>query len=108
MWTNQNLSFTRALGDMLIYAEAIVGGGAPGAAARESRRRPTTAVITRSRDDAHYLKTTIAKYDRATGGLKLEYEAVPLPLSQPRIRNYGKVETTAEKTATPVAAGSHA
>ena len=29
MWTNQNLSFTRATGDMILLAEAILKGEVP-------------------------------------------------------------------------------
>ncbi|MCC7193011.1 MAG: succinate dehydrogenase flavoprotein subunit [Phycisphaeraceae bacterium] len=89
MWTNQNLSFTRALGDMLIYAEAIVMGALE---RRESRGAHFRSDFP-DRNDANFLKTTIAKYDPATAKTSLAFEDVPVPLIQPRVRNYGKVES---------------
>ncbi|MEX2215552.1 MAG: succinate dehydrogenase flavoprotein subunit [Phycisphaeraceae bacterium] len=91
MWTNQNLSFTRALGDMLIYAEAILLG----AEARKESRGAHYRLDYQERNDDEYLKSTIAKYDAATGTSSVSFEAVPLPMVQPRTRNYGKVEAEA-------------
>ena len=85
-WTNQNLSFTRALGDMLIYADAILAG----AVARKESRGAHYRSDYPERDDAHFLKTTIVKFDPA-GPPRLEFEDVPTPLVTPRIRSYGKV-----------------
>ncbi len=87
MWTNQNLSFTRALGDMLLYAQAIV------LAARE--RKESRGAHYRDdypdRDDANWLKTSITKYDAATGRHTAEFEPVPQPLWKPTVRSYGAV-----------------
>ena len=93
MWTNQNLSFTRALGDMLIYAEAILAGAIARKESRGSHYRPDYP----ERIDAKFHKTTIAKYDTATGQPKLEFEPVPTPLVPPRARTYGKVEAEADE-----------
>ncbi len=89
MWTNQNLSFTRALGDMLIYAEALLAASILRKESRGSHYRPDYP----ERDDAKFHKTTIAKYDAANDQPILEYEPVPSPLVEPRARTYGKVET---------------
>lgn len=91
MWTNQNLSFTRALGDMLIYAEAILAASLARKESRGSHYRPDYE----ERDDPNWHKTTIAKYDTANDAPILEYEAVPCPLVEPRARTYGKVEASA-------------
>lgn len=102
-WTNQNLSFTRALGDMLIYAEAILDGAIKRKESRGSHYRPDFP----ERDDANFLRTTIAKYDAANDQPIIEYEHVPQPLVEPRARTYGKVQAEAdEKTAAqPTGAG---
>jgi succinate dehydrogenase / fumarate reductase flavoprotein subunit len=88
MWTNQNLSFTRALGDMLIYAQAILDAAILRKESRGSHYRPDYP----ERIDDPFLKTTIAKYDPAAGAPIIEYEDVPLPLLVPRARTYGKVD----------------
>lgn len=88
MWTNQNLSFTRALGDMLKYGEAILAAAITRKESRGSHYRPDYP----ERIDKDYHKTTIAKYDAASDRPILEYEAVPTPLVPPRARTYGKVE----------------
>jgi len=62
MWTNQNLSFARATRDMILEAEAILKGAL-------ARKRIAAARITSrnipTRDDAKFLKATIATYDAA-------------------------------------------
>ncbi|MEE9212655.1 MAG: hypothetical protein V3U29_08385, partial [Phycisphaeraceae bacterium] len=91
-WTNQNLSFTRALGDMLIYAEAILAAAIERTESRGSHYRPDYP----ERDDEHWHKTTIAKYNSANDKPVLEYEAVPTPLVPPRPRTYGEAEDDAK------------
>jgi len=88
MWTNQNLSFARALGDMLVYAEAILDASIARTESRGSHYRPDYP----DRDDANWLKTTLAKFDPDTGKTVLEYEDVPTPLVTPRERTYGKTD----------------
>lgn len=92
MWTNQNLSFARALGDMLLYADSIVLGALE---RKESRGAHYRSDYT-ERNDADFLKTTITKYNPADGSTSLVYEPVPVPLEAPKLRNYGKVEKPAE------------
>ena len=88
MWTNQNLSFARALGDMLIYADAV----ALGALERRESRGAHYRGDFPERDDSKFLKTTIAKWNPATFTVTTSYEDVPTPLIQPRQRTYGKVD----------------
>jgi succinate dehydrogenase / fumarate reductase flavoprotein subunit len=104
-WTNQNLSFTRALGDMLILAKVI----AEGALARDECRGahykpdfeiagldPAAGDLTgqarkwcekfKQRNDK-WLKTTIAEH--SADGPRMSYEEVDTTLINPRPRTYG-------------------
>ena len=89
MWTNQNLSFARAFGDMLRYAEAIVAASIERKESRGSHYRSDYP----ERNDEKFHKTAIVKYDAANDAPKIEWEPVPCPLVPPRARTYGAVET---------------
>src|SRR5258708_40377269 len=65
MWTNQNLSFARAVRDMILQAEAILKGALLRNESRGAHYKPQY----RDRDDVHFLKATIATYDRASDGV---------------------------------------
>ncbi|MCC6423640.1 MAG: succinate dehydrogenase flavoprotein subunit [Phycisphaerales bacterium] len=86
MWTNQNLSFTRALHDMIALAEAILKGALQRDESRGAHFKPAFP----DRDDANFLKTTIATYDKATDSAVISYEPVNISLVPPRARTYGK------------------
>lgn len=90
MWTNQTLAYARAVGDMLVVAEAIVRGGLE---RRESRGSHYRTDFT-ERNDEQFLATTVATFDPATGGSKISFEKVETALVEPRKRTYGKVEAT--------------
>ncbi len=92
MWTNQNLSFTRALGDMIKYADAIVLASIERKESRGSHYRLDYP----ERNDAQFLKTAVAKYDASADQPILEWEDVPQPMVAPRARTYGKVEKDAK------------
>ncbi len=87
MWTNQNLAYARALGDMLILAEVMLLGGIERKESRGSHYRTDYP----ERDDEHFLKTTMAKHNPETGKPELWYEDVETILVEPRARTYGKV-----------------
>jgi succinate dehydrogenase / fumarate reductase flavoprotein subunit len=87
LWTNQNLSFARATGDMLILAEAMIEGGLERKESRGSHFRTDY----QQRDDANFMKTTVAKYDPESSRPSISFEAFDQPLVQPRARTYGKV-----------------
>jgi succinate dehydrogenase / fumarate reductase flavoprotein subunit len=91
MWTNQNLSFSRALGDMIKLAEAILKGARLRNESRGAHYKPDFP----ERDDQNFLKTTIATYDARTESANITYEPVDTSLVVPRARTYGK--TAAEK-----------
>lgn len=88
MWTNQNLSHARAVGDMLKLAEVILQGGIDREESRGSHYRPDFP----DRNDEKFLGTTVAAYDVQSGRPKMSYEDVPLGLVEPRARTYGKTD----------------
>jgi succinate dehydrogenase / fumarate reductase flavoprotein subunit len=88
MWTNQNLSFTRALGDMLLYAEAMLIA----AIARKESRGSHYRADFKERDDVNFMRTSLLKYNPADDSHTLDYEDVPPLMVQPRTRNYGKTD----------------
>jgi succinate dehydrogenase / fumarate reductase flavoprotein subunit len=100
MWTNQNLSFARATRDMILTAEAILKGAILRNESRGAHYKPEFP----KRDDANFLKTTIATFNAADESAEISYEKVDTSLVQPRERSYGK------KTEAPVAkaASAHA
>jgi succinate dehydrogenase / fumarate reductase flavoprotein subunit len=81
-WSNQTLNFVRELGNMLILAKVITLG----AIARDETRGAHYKPEFPERDDANWLKTTIASWD--SGKIKLEYEAVDTSLLPLRERKY--------------------
>ena len=87
-WTNQNLSFSRALRDMIIVNEAILKGALGRNESRGAHYKPDFP----ERDDANFLKTTIATYDSGANAVNIAYEPVDTSLVQPRPRTYGKVD----------------
>jgi succinate dehydrogenase / fumarate reductase flavoprotein subunit len=104
MWTNQNLSFTRALGDMIIMAESLIKAALGRDESRGAHYKPAFP----ERDDANFLKTTIATYDAATDSAIISYEPVDTSLVTPRARTYGKKDSNPAGTtaaAKPVAVG---
>jgi succinate dehydrogenase / fumarate reductase, flavoprotein subunit len=93
MWTNQNLSFTRALGDMIKYAEAIIRGALGRDESRGAHYKPDFP----DRIDEQYLKATLARYDATTDTAKMELGPVDVSLVPPRARTYGKTVATPKK-----------
>jgi succinate dehydrogenase / fumarate reductase flavoprotein subunit len=86
MWTNQNLSFTRALKDMIILAEAILQGALLRNESRGAHYKPAFP----NRLDEEFLKATIATYDAAADAPRISYVPVDVSLTPPRAREYGK------------------
>jgi succinate dehydrogenase / fumarate reductase flavoprotein subunit len=93
MWTNHNLAYTRALGDMIRLAEVIVAGSIERRESRGSHFRTDFP----ERDDKQFLASTIAEYDEARDCPRLSFETVETGLVKPRARTYGKVEKKVAK-----------
>jgi succinate dehydrogenase / fumarate reductase flavoprotein subunit len=91
MWTNQNLSFARALRDMILEAEAILKGALARNESRGAHYKPAFP----ERDDERFLKATLAEYDPATDEARISYGPVDTTLVTPRARTYGKKESKA-------------
>ena len=81
-WANQTLNFVRELGNMLILAKVITLGALARNETRGAHYKPEFP----NRDDANWLKTTIASYNG--GNIRLDYEAVDISLLPPRERKY--------------------
>ncbi len=107
-WTNQNLSFTRALEDMLVMARVIAQGALQRDESRGAHFKPEFKIADPKggdpktlREEAKrwcrefkanndkWLKSTIAEY--TPDGPKLSYEDVDTSLIPPRPRTYGLV-----------------
>ncbi len=103
MWSNQSLGFTRSVWDMLLLSEAITKA----AIARDESRgahykipddladRVDISLDARalSRDDTHWLKSTLATF--RNGQCELSYEPVDISLAEPvklRLRQAGGCE----------------
>ena len=86
MWTNQNLSFARALHDMILMAEAILKGALLRDESRGAHYKPQFP----ERDDVKFLKATIATYNPDTDSAEISYGPVDTSLVPPRARTYGK------------------
>ncbi len=91
MWTNQSVSFARALDDMFLIAEANLRAGLQ----REESRGSHFRTDFTERDDARFLKTSVAKFDGKT--VTVDLEDLPTPLVKPRKRTYGKTDGGAAK-----------
>ncbi len=95
-WTNQLIPFTRQLKNMLHLSRAVVLG----ALARDESRGAHYKPDFPQRDDARFLKSTIAEW--TPDGPRLSYEDVDTSLIKPRLRNYA-AEKNEQGTATPTA-----
>jgi succinate dehydrogenase / fumarate reductase flavoprotein subunit len=84
-WANQSLFFTRALWHMLVLARAIIQGARLRDESRGAHYKPEFP----ERDDARFLKTTIAEYSEK--GPRFSYEDVDLRYIPPRPRRYDVV-----------------
>ncbi|MFO0835712.1 MAG: succinate dehydrogenase flavoprotein subunit [Phycisphaerales bacterium] len=83
-WSNQALGYARALSDMLVLAEAI----ARGATERKESRGAHYRTDFPDRDDANFMKTTLAKHQGGT--TTLEFVPIDASLILPTARTYGK------------------
>lgn len=85
VWTNQNLAYARALGDMLAMADPILRGGLMRTESRGSHYREDFP----ERND-EFMKTTVAEFEPASGRSRVWFEPIESGLVTPRKRTYGK------------------
>src|ERR1700747_856199 len=81
-WSNQTLNFARELENMLVLSRVITLGALARNESRGAHYKPEFP----DRDDANWLKTTIASYNG--GNIRLDYEAVDISLLPLRERKY--------------------
>jgi len=91
MWTNQNLSFARAVRDMILYAEACLKGALMRNESRGAHYKPAYP----DRDDANFLKATIATYNAKEDSAEISFGPVDTSIITPRARTYGKKDVKA-------------
>ncbi len=91
MWTNQSLSFTRAVGDMIIIGEAIAKAGL----LREESRGSHYRTDFPERNDDKFWKASVAKFNKDSGKSDIEFVDVKAGLVKLRPRDYGKTESNA-------------
>jgi len=83
-WSNQGAHFTRQLKNMLFLARAMTKGALLRDESRGAHYKPDFP----ERDDDRFLKTTMAKFDPATGDAIITYQEVDVTLIPPRKRDY--------------------
>ena len=84
LWTNQNLSHARAVGDMLLIADAMIEASILRKESRGSHYRPDFP----TRNDEEFLRTTVASFDPETGRPDIAFENIEVGLVTPRLRNW--------------------
>jgi succinate dehydrogenase / fumarate reductase flavoprotein subunit len=92
-WSNQSLPLARATRDMIVMSEAILKAALLRNESRGAHYKPAHP----ERDDANFLKATIAVYDPAADSPRIGYETVDTSLIAPKPQSYGR------KTAATVA-----
>ena len=83
-WSNQGAHFTRQLKNMLYLAKVMTKGALLRDESRGAHYKPDFP----ERDDENFLKTTMAKFDPATGEPIITYQEVDVSLIPPRKRDY--------------------
>jgi len=81
-WSNQGVSFTRQLWNMLVLAQAMTKGALLRNESRGAHYKPEFP----NRDDENFLRTTKARH--TPDGPAIEYEQVDVSLILPRKRDY--------------------
>lgn len=92
-WSNNGASFTRQLWNMLALARVITLGALNRNESRGAHYKPDFP----ERDDANFLKTTIAKFNNITFAPEISYEDVDVSLIKPRKRDYSQKHEVEEK-----------
>ncbi len=97
-WTNQTLCYARAVQDMILIAKAIAAGSVQRKESRGAHYRTDFP----DRDDANFMKHTLAKCDGGSRAVSVSLIELDASLITPTARTYGK---TASKSAKPETAG---
>ncbi len=92
-WSNNGASFTRQLWNMLALARVITIGALNRNESRGAHYKPDFP----ERDDANFLKTTMAKFNNITFAPEISYQDVDVSLITPRIRDYSQKHDVEEK-----------
>ncbi|WP_342598545.1 succinate dehydrogenase flavoprotein subunit [Psychrobacillus sp. FSL H8-0483] len=87
-WSNQGASFTRQLKNMLYLARVITIGALQRNESRGAHYKPDFP----ERNDEEFMKTTMAKFDPATGAPIFHYEEIDVSLIAPRKRDYSSTK----------------
>ncbi|MBX3364404.1 MAG: succinate dehydrogenase flavoprotein subunit [Phycisphaeraceae bacterium] len=85
-WSNQSVSYARAVGDMLILAEIIARASLMRRESRGAHYRTDFP----DRHDDEFMKTTVCAF--SAQGHDISYRPVDAGLVRPRARTYGKTE----------------
>jgi len=101
-WTNQSFGYARSVGDMLALAEAV----ALGALQRKESRGAHYRSDYTQRNDANFMKTTLARH--IEGSTTVEFVPIDESLILATARTYGKKDTSPKHKTEPAlaAAGS--
>jgi succinate dehydrogenase / fumarate reductase flavoprotein subunit len=102
-WSNQALFFTRQLWNMLVLARVIALGALQRDESRGAHYKPDFP----ERDDARFLKTTVARFVGPEAPPELTYEEVDIKHIKPRPRRYDvATEAGAQPAATAMVAAT--
>jgi succinate dehydrogenase / fumarate reductase flavoprotein subunit len=85
-WTNQSFSYSRAVGDMVLIAEAMVKA----ADLRKESRGAHYRTDFPTRNDDEFMKSTVAKFDPASRSSSVDLHDIDHALILPEARTYGK------------------
>jgi succinate dehydrogenase / fumarate reductase, flavoprotein subunit len=96
-WTNQSLLFARQLWNMLVLARVVTLGALLRDESRGAHYKPDFP----ERDDARFLKTTVAKFVGDTAAPDISYEEVDIAHIKPRPRRYDVAKGEAASPTAP-------
>ncbi len=100
-WTNQTIPFTRQLKNMLTLARVMTAGALLRDESRGAHYKPAFP----DRDDANFLKTTVAEH--TPEGPTIRYEAVDISQVTPRQRKYTTDAPAKKAAVVPISLNGH-
>lgn len=93
-WSNQSFTYARAVGDMLAIADAV----ALGAQGRKESRGAHYRTDFTERDDANFMRTSVARFDAGARTTSVSFEPIDASLILPTARTYGKKDDSKKPT----------